>query len=91
MALSKEELQERAQLIRLYEAACNIAHPSDEDIRFRAALMRKIGVKYDLREMRNWTVGVPAGGVPPRANAAAAVAAKPTTQPAKTTQPPRRD
>jgi hypothetical protein len=79
MALSKEQLQERAQLIRMYEAACSIAHPDDEDKRFRCAVMRKIGLEYGLREMRQWTVG---GNTPPTQRA---------TQPVKPSQPPRRD
>jgi hypothetical protein len=47
--ITKEDLQERAQLVRLYEASCNIEHPNDLDSRFRTSLMLKIGDKFNLR------------------------------------------
>lgn len=56
MAASKEELQERAQLVRIHEANCSIEHPSDEERAFRSAIMRKLGVEYGLREMWGVTI-----------------------------------
>jgi hypothetical protein len=53
----KEVLQERAQLVRVYEASCKIAHPTDEETRFRSAIMRKLGTSYNLQEMRRVEVG----------------------------------
>ena len=53
MPITKEELQERAQLVRLYEASCQIQHPTADESNFRLALMKRIGVDYGLKEMRN--------------------------------------
>ena len=39
---TKEELQERAQLIRIHEANCSIDHPSVDEANFRVAIMKKI-------------------------------------------------
>jgi hypothetical protein len=52
MPATKEELQERAQLVRVFEAACNIEHPSPDELKFREAVMKKLGMEYRLREMR---------------------------------------
>jgi hypothetical protein len=48
MAASKEDLIERAQLVRLYEANVQIAVPSELDLRFRRALMVKLAGVYSL-------------------------------------------
>jgi hypothetical protein len=50
MAATKEELQERAQLVRLYEANCQIHFPTELDARFRKALMTKLGNEFSLRQ-----------------------------------------
>jgi hypothetical protein len=50
MPATKEQLQERAQLIRLFEGACQIEHPTDMELRFRESLMRKIGEEFGLRQ-----------------------------------------
>lgn len=34
---TKEELTERSQLVRLYEASCKIAYPNEKDVAFRFA------------------------------------------------------
>lgn len=49
---TKEELQERAQLVRIFEAACDIEHPTENELKFREAVMKKLGMEYGLREMR---------------------------------------
>jgi hypothetical protein len=49
VAPDKEILQERAQLVRLYEANCSIPHPTDKDMLFRSALMNKLDGLYNLR------------------------------------------
>lgn len=50
--LAKEELQERAQLVRIFEAACQIQHPTEEELRFRLAVMKKLAQEYGFRELR---------------------------------------
>jgi hypothetical protein len=52
MNLSKEELQERAQLVRIHEANCAIEHPSEQEMSFRLAIMKRIAVDYGLKELR---------------------------------------
>ena len=51
-AVTKEELQERAQLVRVHEANCQIEHPSPEEMAFRLAIMKKLGEQYSLKELR---------------------------------------
>lgn len=51
--LTKEELQERAQLVRIHEANCQIEHPTPLELQFRMAIMKKLGLEYDLREVRS--------------------------------------
>ncbi|MFN7138765.1 MAG: hypothetical protein ACK4UN_05465 [Limisphaerales bacterium] len=53
MAATKEELQERAQLVRIHEANCQIEHPTPEEMNFRLAIMKRLGEQYSLRELRN--------------------------------------
>lgn len=52
MAASKEELQERAQLVRIHEANCAIEHPTPDELNFRLAIMKQLGTCYGLRAMR---------------------------------------
>lgn len=49
---SKEELQERAQLVRIFEASCDIEHPTDHELNFRLAVMKKIGSSFKLAEVK---------------------------------------
>lgn len=51
----KDELVERAQLIRVHEANCKIEHPNAEELAFRMAIMKKLGEAYSLRELRDKT------------------------------------
>lgn len=60
--LSKEELQERAQLVRIHEANCQIEHPTELELQFRLAIMKKLGLEYALREVR----ATPAPATPAR-------------------------
>ncbi len=50
--LTKEQLQERAQLIRIHEANCQIEYPSCDEANFRLAIMKKIGLEFALKEVR---------------------------------------
>lgn len=53
MATTKEELQERAQLVRVHEANCKIDYPTKDEANFRLAIMKQLGTAFGLREMRN--------------------------------------
>lgn len=59
MAATKEELQERAQLVRIHEANCGIEHPTPDEQNFRLAIMKQLGVCYKLREMKLYEVTGP--------------------------------
>jgi len=50
--LTKEQLQERAQLVRIHEANCQIEFPTPAEANFRIAIMKKIGAEFALRELR---------------------------------------
>jgi hypothetical protein len=58
-AITKEELQERAQLVRVHEANCKIEHPSADELNFRRSVMFKIGFAFQLKEMRTATIDGP--------------------------------
>ena len=58
-AITKEELQERAQLVRIHEANCQIDHPTEAELNFRLAIMKKLGEQYALRELRTATITGP--------------------------------
>jgi hypothetical protein len=62
--ITKEELQERAQLVRIHEANCQIEHPSPEEINFRLAIMKKLGAEFSLRELRPLQITGPAQATP---------------------------
>jgi hypothetical protein len=59
MSVTKEELQERAQLVRIHEANCQIEHPTLEEQNFRLAIMKKLGECYSLRELRTTRITGP--------------------------------
>ena len=61
---TKEELQERAQLVRIHEANCNLEYPTPAEANFRLAIMKKLAVDYGLKELRGATLDGP--GVPKR-------------------------
>jgi hypothetical protein len=52
MPATKEDLQERAQLVRVHEANCDIEHPTPDELNFRLAIMKKLGECYSLKELR---------------------------------------
>jgi hypothetical protein len=62
--LTKEALQERSLLVRAWEAACKIEHPSPDEANFRIAIAKKLGTCFNLREMRAVAIS---GPVPPSA------------------------
>ncbi len=57
--LTKEQLQQRAQLVRIHEANCAIEHPSPMEQNFRLAIMKKLAGEYGLRELRAGTIEMP--------------------------------
>jgi hypothetical protein len=54
--LTKEELTERAQLVRIHEANCHIPYPTPIEANFRLAIMKKLAAEYGLKEYRAATV-----------------------------------
>ena len=66
MPPTKEELQERAQLVRIHEANCQIDHPTPEEANFRIAIMKQLGTAYQLRELRDKQITGPALPLPAR-------------------------
>ena len=52
MPTTKEELQERAQLVRIHEANCRIEYPTRDEANFHIAIMKRIGLEFALRELR---------------------------------------
>lgn len=61
---TKEQMTKRAQLVRVFEAACEIDHPSDDERNFRIACMKALGSEFGLREMRNVTIAGPGNPKP---------------------------
>ena len=66
MPTTKEELQERAQLVRIHEANCKIEYPTRDEANFRVAIMKKLGFKFGLKELRLANIGGPVATTPPR-------------------------
>ncbi len=52
MPATKEQLQERAQLVRIHEANCQIEYPTPAEANFRLAIMKKLAAEYSLKELR---------------------------------------
>ncbi len=61
--LSKELLQERAQLVRIHEANCGILFPSGDEVNFRLAIMKKLAQDLGLKELRTTTIEGPSKAV----------------------------
>jgi hypothetical protein len=66
MPTTKEELQERAQLVRIHEANCAIEYPSRDESNFRLAIMKKIGLQFELKETRPVQIAGPVVSTPSR-------------------------
>ena len=64
--MTKEQLQERAQLVRIHEANCKIEYPTRDEANFRLAVMKKIGLQFTLKEVRSATIDGPALNIPIR-------------------------
>ena len=59
---TKEQLQERAQLVRIHEANCGLLFPSHDEINFRLAIMKKLAQDLGLKELRSATIEGPDAG-----------------------------
>ena len=57
--LTKEQLQERALLVRIHEANCSILFPTPLEQNFRLAIMKKLAGACDLRELKTATIASP--------------------------------
>ena len=64
--ITKEELQERAQLVRIHEANCKIEYPTRDEANFRIAIMKKLGLEFALKEVRPASIEGPVVEVPIR-------------------------
>lgn len=64
--VTKEELQERAQLVRIHEANCQIEHPTPEEANFRVAIMKQLGREFGLKELRGASITGPGLAPVPR-------------------------
>lgn len=60
MPVTKEELQERAQLVRVHEANCKIEHPTPDELNFRRSIMIRLGLGFGLKEVREYQIAGPA-------------------------------
>ena len=67
--LTKEQLQERALLVRIHEANCSILFPTPLEQNFRVAIMKKLAGACDLKELRATTIAGPAAPATPRLTA----------------------
>jgi hypothetical protein len=54
--LTKEQLTERAQLVRIHEANCNIQFPTPAEAAFRIAIMKQIARDLSLKDLRPVTI-----------------------------------
>jgi len=62
---TKEELQARAQLVRIHEANCQIEYPTPEEANFRVAVMKQLGRELGLKELRALAMTGPVGASQP--------------------------
>ena len=66
MPITKEELQGRAQLVRIHEANCRIEYPTPEEANFRVAIMKQLGRGFGLKEVRVASICGPVLSTAPR-------------------------
>lgn len=64
--VSKEEASERAQLVRLFEASTEIQYPTKDELNFRLAVMKRLGVAFRMPEVKALTITGPATADTPR-------------------------
>ncbi len=64
--MTKEQLQERAQLVRIHEANCQLEFPTPEEANFRLAIMKQLGRQFELKELRGTAITGPVVSTPAR-------------------------
>ena len=57
--MSNEESKEMAYLVRIHEANSQIDYPTLDESNFRLAIMKKIGMALNLKEVRSATIDGP--------------------------------
>jgi hypothetical protein len=65
---TKEELQVRAQLVRIHEANCEIEYPTKDEANFRIAVMKQLGREFALKEVRATAIEGPVVNTAGRGN-----------------------
>lgn len=63
---TKEQLQARAQLVRIHEANCHIPYPTPLEANFRIAVMKQLGREFGLKEVRTVAIAGPVLTTSPR-------------------------
>jgi len=63
---TKEELQERSLLVRQLEAACKAEYPTTDELNYRIALMKRLGLVFGLKEVRTMQITGPVSQTPGR-------------------------
>ena len=58
-----EDSKEFAQLVRIHEANSHIGFPTLDEQNFRIAIMKKLGERLGLKELRGKTIEGPGTGV----------------------------
>ena len=53
-------------MIRIHEANCSIDYPTPDELNFRLATMKKLGVALGLRELRTLVIDGPITQAPAR-------------------------
>ena len=64
--MTKEQLQERAQLVRIHEANCHIEYPTPQEANFRIAIMKQLGREFSLKELKSAAIAGPVDTTPQR-------------------------
>lgn len=59
----KEELQKRAQLVRIHESNCQMEYPDDLERNFRHATMKALAKELGFAELKQATITGNAKGV----------------------------
>jgi len=54
--MTKDQLQERALLVRIHEANCGILFPTPNELGFRIAIMKRLAEGLSLKELRSATI-----------------------------------
>lgn len=53
---TEAKAKETAYVVRSFEASCKIEHPTTEERNFRIALMKRLGLAFGLKEVRDVSI-----------------------------------